>query len=166
VGFLRRLKRFFGSTTPEDHAPDPAAERFADETEDEEPEYVRKVTKIRRDVLEMVFEAAKASHPHEFGGTLRAEGDTVTELILVPATIGGERHALLPLYNLPVDPSIIGTVHSHPSPYAIPSDADLSLFRYFGHTHVIVANPYRHGTWRAYDHGGREIELEIVEDSF
>lgn len=110
----------------------------------------------------MVCEAARASHPQEFGAVLRAEKGIVTELVLVPGTLGGDRHAILPLGYLPVDSSIVGTVHSHPGPYAIPSSADEQLFRNFGHTHIIIAEPYRRDTWIAYDHDSREIELDVV----
>ena len=124
----------------------------------------RRVWGIRRDVLEMVMESSRANHPNEFGATLRAEKGIVTELILVPGTLGGDKHAILPLGYLPVDPSIVGTVHSHPGPYAIPSDADKQLFNAFGHTHVIIAEPYDEDTWIAYDQNAEEIDLEVVDD--
>ena len=129
--------------------------------EDEPPR--RRVTKVRRSVLGLVYEAAKGSHPREFGATLRAEGDTVTEVILVPGMLGGDRHAILPLNALPIDLTIVGTVHSHPTPNATPSDADLQLFRHFGHTHIICGYPYNDRTWRAYDQAGRAIELAVVD---
>ena len=124
----------------------------------------RKVWGIRRSALRMVEESARASHPNEFGATLRAEHGIVEELVLVPGTLGGDKHAILPLGYLPVDPSIIGTVHSHPGPWAIPSDADKQLFNAFGHTHIIIAEPYTEDTWIAYDQNAQEIELEVVED--
>lgn len=123
---------------------------------------VRRVTRIERDVLALIYEASRESHPQEFGAAMRAEGDTITELVLVPGTLQGDRHAILPLGYLPMDASIVGTVHSHPGPSAEPSDADLQLFRHFGHTHIIVHEPYRDGTWIAYDHDGYTIELEVV----
>ena len=112
----------------------------------------------------MVKGAARASHPNEFGATLRAEKGIVTEVILVPGTLGGDSHAILPLGYLPVDGSIVGTVHSHPGPWAIPSDADKQLFNAFGHTHIIIAEPYTDDTWIAYDQNGEEIELEVVDE--
>lgn len=124
----------------------------------------RRVHSIRRDVLDMVAASARATHPREFGATLRAENGVVTEVILVPGTLGGDKHAILPLGYLPVDSSIVGTVHSHPGPWAIPSDADKQLFNAFGHTHIIIAEPYNEDTWIAYDQNAEEIELEIVED--
>jgi len=124
----------------------------------------RRVWGIRRDVLHMVMESARANHPNEFGATLRAEKGVVSELILVPGTLGGDKHAILPLGYLPVDSSIVGTVHSHPGPWAIPSDADKQLFNAFGHTHIIIAEPYNENTWIAYDQNAEEIELDVVDE--
>lgn len=122
----------------------------------------RRVTKVRRALLEMVFEASKSSHPLEFAAGLRAEGDTVVELVLMP-TEQGPVSAHMQLWSLPIDRSIVGTVHSHPGSVPLPSDADKQLFRHFGHTHIIVAEPYRMGTWRAWDHDARPVSLEVVE---
>lgn len=129
----------------------------------EAPPRRRKVWGIEQGVLDMVKDAARASHPREFGATLRAEKGVVTEVILVPGTLGGDRHAILPLGYLPIDASIVGTVHSHPGPHAIPSDADKQLFNAFGHTHIIIAEPYSDDTWIAYDQNAEEILLEVVD---
>ena len=59
---------------------------------------------------------------------------------------------------LPIDFSIIGTVHSHPSPVPRPSAADLHLFEKFGSVHIIVANPFDELSWKAYDYMGNELE--------
>lgn len=123
----------------------------------------QRVTAIRRGVLEMICEAARQSHPHEWGASLRAEDGVVTEVVLVPGTLGGDSHAILPLGYLPMDSSIVGTVHSHPGPFADPSDADQQLFRNFGHTHLIIAEPYTLDTWIAYDHDSYVLDLEVVD---
>jgi proteasome lid subunit RPN8/RPN11 len=125
------------------------------------PAHARKVTKIEREVLDLIFASARSSHPHEFGAVLRAEGDTVTEILIVP-TVQGDRHAIMHLQQLPVDRTAVGTVHSHPTPNAIPSDADQMLFRQFGHTHMIVGFPYNMHTWIAYDHDANVIRLSVV----
>jgi proteasome lid subunit RPN8/RPN11 len=122
------------------------------------------IKKILGSVIDMGMEAAKASHPHEFAAMLRVEGDTVTELLLVPGTIQGDQHAIFQFGMLPVDRSIKGTLHSHPSPHPYPSDADFALFEKHGMIHLILGEPFGPDDWRAYDHTGTPTFLEVVED--
>ena len=128
-------------------------------------EVVFKKWKIKKNCLDLIFESAKSSYPNEFGALLRVDEeqrDTITELVLLPGTISGDAHAIFRMYMLPIDFSIVGTVHSHPSPYPFPSDADKNLFRKHGSIHIIVAYPYDMSSFRAYNYNGDEIELEIV----
>jgi len=121
--------------------------------------------KIKEKCLDLIMECSKSSHPNEFGGLLRVDidkKDTIIELIMLPGTISGESHAIFKLHMLPIDFTIVGSVHSHPSPSAMPSDADLSLFRKHGKVHIIAAYPYNHNSWKAYDKNGDEIELSII----
>lgn len=134
-----------------------------DREEGEEPPR-RRVHSIRRDALDLICQAARAQHPHEFGATLRAEKGVVTELVLTPGTIGGERHTFINYHMLPIDRTIVGTVHSHPGPYAIPSDADRQVFNAFGHTHIIIAEPYTEDTWIAYDQNAEPVDLDVVDE--
>ncbi len=120
------------------------------------------VNKVKRSVIDMAREAAKASHPQEFGGALRLSGSTITELVLIPGTIQGDSHAILPLGMLPVDRSINGSVHSHPDPHPYPSDADFELFEHYGTIHLILCMPYGPDDWRAYDHTGLPTHLDVV----
>ncbi|HUR69284.1 MAG TPA: Mov34/MPN/PAD-1 family protein [Candidatus Thermoplasmatota archaeon] len=129
-----------------------------------EPPRRRRVWAIHQEVLDLVKEAARESHPREFGATLRAEGGILTEVVLTPGTIGGERHTFINWHKLPIDASIVGTVHSHPGPYAVPSDADKQVFNAFGHTHIIIAEPYTDETWIAYDQNAEPVELDVVDD--
>lgn len=121
----------------------------------------RRVTKVQRSLLDLVFEASKSTHPKEFAAGLRAEGDTLTEVVVVP-TLSGPTSAHMQLWSLPIDRTIVGTVHSHPGSIPLPSEADRQLFAHFGHTHIIVAEPYRMGTWRAWDHRAAAVQLEVV----
>jgi proteasome lid subunit RPN8/RPN11 len=124
----------------------------------------RKVWGIHQETLDLIKEAARESHPREFGATMRAEKGIITEVVLTPGTIGGDRHTFINWNLLPIDATIVGTVHSHPGPYAIPSDADRQVFNAFGHTHIIIAEPYSDDTWIAYDQNAEAIDLDIVED--
>lgn len=89
----------------------------------------------------------------------------ITDLLLVPGTTAGRRHANFQLYMLPVDLGVAGTVHSHPSGALHPSDADLRLFRHWGRRHIILGAPFATGQWRAYDGNGNETHLDVVGTS-
>jgi proteasome lid subunit RPN8/RPN11 len=122
----------------------------------------RRITKVNKSVIDLIGAAAQAQHPNEFGGTLRAQGDTITEVLLVPGTVSGATHAIFQLHMLPIDLSVKGTVHSHPGGNPRPSNADRELFSRYGTTHIIIAEPYNARTWRAYDGRGDPIQLEVV----
>ncbi len=118
---------------------------------------------ISRHALDSALASARSAYPNEFGGVMRADPPGVIgELLLVPGTTAGRRHANFHLYMLPADLSVVGTVHSHPSGALHPSDADLQLFRNWGSRHLILGAPFGPGSWRAYDGNGRETPLEVV----
>jgi len=120
--------------------------------------------KITKKCLDLIFESAKESYPNEFGALLRVDTekkDTIIELVLLPGTISGDSHAIFKLHMLPIDFSIVGTVHSHPSPYPRPSDADLQLFRKHGKIHIIVAKPFDNTSWKAYNFKGEEVIIDV-----
>jgi len=128
-------------------------------------EQVKKQWKIERDCLELILESAKSSYPKEFGGLLRidtASKDTIAEIIILPGTISGDSHAIFQLHMLPIDFTVVGTVHSHPSYSPYPSGADLYLFQKHGKVHIIVAKPFDVSSWRAYDYNGNELEIMVV----
>ena len=117
---------------------------------------------ITRNCLDSALACATSSYPKEFGGILRSdEPGVITDLLLLPGTTSGARHANFQLYMLPADLGVMGTVHSHPSGALFPSAADLRLFRHWGRRHVILGYPYGIGSWRAYDGNGEEIHLDV-----
>jgi proteasome lid subunit RPN8/RPN11 len=117
---------------------------------------------IKKKALQMILESAKSSYPNEFGALLRAEEGEISELILLPGTISGNSQAIFQLYMRPIDFSIVGSAHSHPSGNYSPSEADLDFFRRTGSVHVIVGYPYTMRTWAAYNVLGERIELEVL----
>ncbi len=120
---------------------------------------------ITKRCLRLILESAKSTYPKEFGGLLRVDEttkQTITEVMLLPGTISGDSHAIFQLHMMPVDFSIVGTVHSHPLGVPRPSDADLELFRKHGRVHIIVATPYNETSWKAFDHTGDPIEMRVV----
>lgn len=118
---------------------------------------------ITRGCLDSALACARSSYPNEFGGVLRAdEPGVITDLLLLPGTTSGRRHANFQLYMLPVDLGVAGTVHSHPSGALHPSEADSTLFRHWGRRHLILGYPFHEGAWRAYDGNGVEVTLAVV----
>ena len=122
----------------------------------------KKTYAILGSVIDMIMASAKDSHPNEFACTLRAEDGIITEVILVPGTLSGNNSAILRLHMLPIDFSIVGTAHSHPSPNARPSPADMGLFSRYGNVHLIAHYPYTRSSWKAYDRQGQLVDLEVL----
>ncbi|MBN2518702.1 MAG: Mov34/MPN/PAD-1 family protein, partial [Candidatus Altiarchaeota archaeon] len=117
-----------------------------------------------RGVLELILHASRTAYPNEFGGLLRGEGTDIKEVILLPGTIQGDKHAIFRLHMLPIDSKAIGGVHSHPSRNNRPSQADLNFFKKVGNVNLIVAYPYQGITdIQAYDSEGNVIGLVVKE---
>ncbi|MDH3364410.1 MAG: Mov34/MPN/PAD-1 family protein [Thermoplasmata archaeon] len=122
-----------------------------------------KVDRIRRRTLKMIMEASKSSFPSEFAAFLRAEEGVIKELMLLPGTVSGNSHAIFRMSMLPIDFTVVGTIHSHPSDTSLPSDADLDLFRRYGWVHIITHAPYEMDCWTSYSGRGDIIELKVVD---
>ena len=127
-------------------------------------EQIGKKWKIERSCLNLIFESAKSVYPKEFGGLLRADKSksTIIEVILLPGTISGDSHAIFKMHMRPIDFSLVGTVHSHPSYSFRPSGADLQLFQKHGKIHIITANPFNYTSWRAYEYTGKELDIKVI----
>ena len=120
-------------------------------------------TSITRACLDSALACGRSSYPNEFGGILRADPPgVISELLLLPGTTSGRRHANFQLHMIPIDLGVSGTVHSHPSGALHPSEADIRLFRHWGQRHVIIGRPFGPGSWRAYDGNGLEVTLLLV----
>lgn len=122
-----------------------------------------KIEGIYKKTLNMIMESAKEAHPNEFAAGMREIDGVISELILVPGTIAGPTSALLKLHSLPIDYSIIGIAHSHPSPSLSPSQEDLNMFGRYGRVHIIAGVPYDLTSWQAYDYNGDKLDLEVIE---
>jgi proteasome lid subunit RPN8/RPN11 len=120
--------------------------------------------RISKDTLEDICTAARNVYPDEFIALVGSgkQNEIIDEIVMLPATFG-DRFAMLRIDLIPVDRSVMGSVHSHPSRNAFPSQADLSVFKKTGKMHLIIAYPFSFESIRAFDNSGRELELEVVE---
>jgi proteasome lid subunit RPN8/RPN11 len=118
-----------------------------------------------REMLEGLFCMAKDNHPREIFLLLRgrvSKGSTYVDELVFPlgATFGLGFSSFRP-HNLPLDPSIIGSLHSHPSGSPKPSIQD--MHNVFGLVMVILAYPYNLSSTSAYDKSGKPLRVRIME---
>ena len=115
-------------------------------------------------VLDGVLELARGAHPREMIMLLRGRSDggtiTVDETLFPPMGVGGRGFASFPVHMLPIDFTIVGTVHSHPSGSLSPSVGDLHNF--YGRIMMIVGPPYGRASVAAYDKRGESMEVEVL----
>jgi proteasome lid subunit RPN8/RPN11 len=128
----------------------------------EKPKPGGSVRAIRERALRLMLESGKGSLPLEFAGVLRAYNGIITEVLVLPGTEQGARAALFKFTMMPSDPSVVGTVHSHPSGNYWPSGADKELFDRFGSIHIILAMPFTLNSWQAYNGRGIPRRIDVI----
>lgn len=103
---------------------------------------------MKRRVISSILSYAKACHPREgillLRGKIRGDIIRVEDVEVPPLSVRGEGFSSFPAHMLPMDFSIIGVAHSHPSGSLQPSTEDLNHF--YGRIMVIVAHPYESET--------------------
>jgi len=116
-------------------------------------------------VVDSLLSYARLMHPRE--GVLLLRGKVDKEKIVIndaeipPFATHGNSFASFPLHMLPIDFSIVGVAHSHPSGVLKPSMTDLNKF--YGRIMVIVAYPYQ--TQRdimVFDREGKALKHEVL----
>jgi proteasome lid subunit RPN8/RPN11 len=120
---------------------------------------------IPKEIVAIVLGSARALHPKETIFLLRGKANksvlSITELIIPPAATYGRGFSSFPMQTLPIDFSIIGAVHSHPSGNLAPSPEDLN--HSFGKVIVIVAFPYKSAeSVAAYNRDGKRLILQVT----
>lgn len=130
-------------------------------------EYVPKYSKviISSDLLQTILEGAKHIYPREtillLRGVKKHDVITVTELLVPPLAGYGQGFSHFPLYMMPMDFSIVGTAHSHPSGNITPSHTDLNHF--FGRVLMIVGFPFAdEKNVVVYNRDGEKLTVEIT----
>ncbi|MGD0979829.1 MAG: Mov34/MPN/PAD-1 family protein [Candidatus Bathyarchaeia archaeon] len=120
---------------------------------------------ISQELLQTIFEGAKSLYPKETILMLRGEKKkdiiTITELLIPPLANYGRGFANIRLHMLPMDFSIVGTAHSHPSGNVNPSHADLNHF--FGPILMIVGFPFTdEKNVAVYNRNGEKLAIQVT----
>jgi proteasome lid subunit RPN8/RPN11 len=121
---------------------------------------------ISQELLQAIFEGARRLYPKETILLLRGEKKEnlikISELVVPPLATYGRGFADIPLHMLPMDFSIVGTVHSHPSGNLTPSTTDLNHF--FGYILVIVGFPFEdERNVAVYNRSGEKLMLQTTK---
>jgi proteasome lid subunit RPN8/RPN11 len=120
---------------------------------------------MSKEVLDAIFEGARRLYPKEtvmlLRGKKKKDAVQITDLLVPPLATYGYGFANLPLHMLPMDFSIMGMVHSHPSGNITASDVDFNHF--FGRIMMIVGYPYAsQQNVVVYNCQGDKLPLEIT----
>ncbi len=121
---------------------------------------------LSAELLDAIFEGARRLYPKETILMLRGKKnkDTIRieELVVPPLATYGHGFANIPLHMLPMDFSIVGTVHSHPSGNVTPSDVDVNHF--FGRILMIVGFPFvDERNVAVYNSQGEKLSLQVTK---
>ena len=117
--------------------------------------------KISRKVLEEMLYFAQINHPNEIilllRGTITRKQLEITEHLIPPFSIGGRGFAEFRPHMLPMDFTIMGTAHSHPTGSHKPSPTDLNNF--YSKVMLIIAAPYTTESVGLYNSRGEQLEF-------
>jgi proteasome lid subunit RPN8/RPN11 len=121
---------------------------------------------INQGLLQTILEGAGRLYPKEMVLLLRGKRlknlVRIHELVVPPLATYGSSFADIPLHRLPMDFSIVGTVHSHPSGDLTPSTADLN--HVFGIILMIVGFPFAdERNIAAYNRNGEKLTLQVTK---
>jgi len=104
-------------------------------------------------------------HPREaillLNGKIDKHRILVNNTQIPPLATHGNTFSTFPLYTLPIDFSIVGVAHSHPSGALHPSVTDLNKF--YGRIMVITAYPYlSEKSIAMFNREGKSLKYEVV----
>ncbi len=120
---------------------------------------------LRKELLDMILEGARRLHPKEsivlLRGKISKDTVTVSDVLIPPLATYGKGFSSFSTHMLPMDFSIIGIAHSHPSGSLEPSVEDQNLS--MGRIMLIVGFPYRgEENFAVYSRKEGRLSLEVT----
>lgn len=120
---------------------------------------------ISQEMLEMIQESARRLHPRETILLLRGKAVknviTISDVLIPPLATYGRSFSAFPAHMLPMDFSIVGAAHSHPSGNLRPSVEDQN--HSIGRILLIAGFPYKgEQNVAAYNRSGERLPLEVT----
>jgi proteasome lid subunit RPN8/RPN11 len=120
---------------------------------------------IERTVIDSILSHAQMLYPSESILLLRGKAEkhkiVVNDIQIPPLATHGNTFSTFPLHMLPIDFSIMGTAHSHPSGALRPSLTDLNKF--YGRIMLIAAYPYQsQNDIAVFDRKGEKMDFKVL----
>jgi len=127
------------------------------------------VTRVQltRTLADSLLAFSKDQYPNEMLVLLRAKRKEdvmlIHQVVFAPFMQGARSASIFNPYQVPVDASIVGTAHSHPSGSNRPSLQD--LLHVYGSVMMIVSYPFVGPECIAvYDYRGNPVVWDLVDD--
>lgn len=121
---------------------------------------------LSRSLLNGMLSYSADIHPREaillLRGRIRGGVLAVEELVIPPFAVQGWGFASFQPHALPLDLTVQGVYHSHPSGSLKPSPVDLNHF--YGAVLLIAGHPYRETDIAAYNREGERVSLRILDE--
>lgn len=126
------------------------------------------VVRFEKSVADSLLSYALDSYPKEaillLRGKISKDGMLINEILIPPLATHGRGFSGFSRIMLPMDLSIMGISHSHPSGSNQPSTHDLNHF--YGRIMVIMAYPFqRYSDIGVFNSHGDRLQHEVVPDS-
>lgn len=119
---------------------------------------------IDKSLMESMLHIARVQHPYEvtllLRGKVRNDEVLIEEFLFPPFASAGRNFAQFPSRMLPIDFSIVGTAHSHPTGVLKPSTVDLNNF--YSRIMMILAYPYIMERAGVYNSNGERLPLIVL----
>jgi proteasome lid subunit RPN8/RPN11 len=126
-----------------------------------------KVVRLEESVANSILTSALDVYPNEaillLRGALRKDEILINDVLIPPLATHGRGFSGFPRFMLPMDLSIVGVSHSHPSGTLHPSTHDLNHF--YGRIMVIAAYPFKtYSDIGVFNSNGDRLPHEVVPD--
>lgn len=128
----------------------------------------KKIKEIQVDqkVIDEIIQIARNADPNEYVALLSGKQEKeilkITGLLFLPYA-ASNTSAVMQIFMKPMTTTAVGSIHSHPGPSNMPSEADLQFFSKNGFFHMIICQPYNQYTIGSYDQAGNPIPFTIKD---
>jgi proteasome lid subunit RPN8/RPN11 len=120
---------------------------------------------VERGLLSEMLMFAKERHPKEAVLMLRGNGNkesiTITDYLFPPFATTNSVSASYPIHMLPIDFSIVGTAHSHPSGSLELSTQDMNNI--YGRISMLLGFPYEIGDVAVYNKQAERLIFRVTD---